>query len=201
MAPTSDRPRSAGPHQELASRIKRWREMRGWNQQIFAERAGFSRSTLSKIENGLLSPTFEILLKLAHGFGCELPDLVRSEMPAFAGRLTIDRGPPGEVMETANTRLWTLGAALRQRPFQSMLVEFTQKDLSDFGSWNCHATDDMLHVLSGILILHSEGYEPTILNPGDTLHFDGLMPHACLTAGPDVCRCLYVFAPKEGRPP
>ena len=196
MAPLTDRPRNIEPHLELASRIKRWREARGWNQQALADRAGFARSTLSKIENGLLSPTFEILLKLARGFDCGLSDLVRTESPALAGRMIIERGAPGPVIENPNARLWPLGAALKGRPFQSMLVEFTQGDLVSFGDWNRHDTDDMLHVLSGTLILHTEGYEPARLAPGDTVHFDGTMPHACLRGGPAPCRCLYVFAPR-----
>ncbi|MBN8629661.1 MAG: helix-turn-helix transcriptional regulator [Rhodobacterales bacterium] len=196
MAPLTDRPRSAEPHQELAARIRRWREARGWNQQALADRAGFARSTLSKIENGLLSPTFEILLKLAQGFGCDLADLVRAETPGLVGRMVIDRGAAGEGIENPNTLLWPLGAALKGRPFQAMLVEFTQADLAAFGDWNRHDTDDLLHVLSGTLILHTEGYAPATLRPGDTVQFDGAMPHACLRGGEATCRCLYVFAPR-----
>ena len=198
MAPLTDRPRSVEPHQELAQRIRRWREARGLNQQALADRAGFARSTLSKIENGLLSPTFEILLKLAQGFGCDLADLVRAETPSLVGRMVVDRGQHDKAITNPNTRLWPLGADLRGRPFQSMLVEFTQDDLGAFGDWNRHDTDDMLHVLSGTLILHTEGYAPATLHPGDTVHFDGTMPHACLKVGPETCRCLYVFAARGG---
>ena len=198
MAPLTDRPRNVAPHKELAARIRRWREARGWNQQMLADRAGFARSTLSKIENGLLSPTFEILLKLAQGFGCDLAELVRAEKPLLAGRMVIERGQPGQAIESRNTRLWPLGAALKCQPFLSMLVEFTQTDLGSFGAWNSHSTLDMLHVLSGALVLHTEGYEPATLVAGDTVHFDGTMPHACLTAGPEPCRCLYVFSPQKG---
>lgn len=199
MAPLTDRPRSVEPHQELAARIRRWREARGWNQQALADRAGFARSTLSKIENGLLSPTFEILLKLAQGFGCDLADLVRAEVPGLVGRMVIDRGAPGMAIENPNTRLWPLAATLKGRPFQSMLVEFTRTDLETFGDWNRHDTDDLLHVLSGTLVLHTEGYAPATLHPGDTVHFDGAMPHACLSGGPRPCRCLYVYSPRGGR--
>ena len=197
MAPLTDRPRAVEPHQELAQRIKRWRESRGWNQQALAERAGFARSTLSKIENGLLSPTFEILLKLAQGFGCDLSDLVRAETPSLVGRMVIDRAAKGEAITNPNTCLWPLGAALKGRPFQSMLVEFTQTDLDAFGEWNRHDTDDLLHVLTGTLVLHTEGYAPATLRPGDSVHFDGAMPHACLKSGPETCRCLYVFSPRS----
>jgi len=195
MPPTTERPRNAEPHRELAERIRRWREERGWNQQALADRAGFARSTLSKIENGQLSPTFEILLKIAHGFDCALSDLVRNEGGRLSGRMVVERGVPGTPIESPGARLWSLGAELRGRPFQTMLVEFTSSELPPVHKWNRHDTDDMLHVLSGHLLLHTEGYEPVMLAPGDSVHLDGTMPHACLNGGPEEsCRCLYVYA-------
>ncbi|WP_284164896.1 XRE family transcriptional regulator [Frigidibacter sp. SD6-1] len=201
MAPMTERPRQAEAHEALAGRIRRWREARGWNQQALADRAGFARSTLSKIENGLLSPTFEVLLKIARGFGCDLADLVRAEGPRLAGRMVIDRGMQGAPVEDAHNRLWPLGAQIKGRGFQAMLVEFCETDIAAFGPWNRHETDDMLHVLSGRLALHTEGYETAVLAPGDTVHFDGAMPHACLSAGPGICRCLYVFCLRDGADP
>lgn len=198
MPPRADRSRQTDAHDALADRIRRWRDSRGWNQQQLADRAGFARSTLSKIENGLLSPTFEILLKIAQGFGCDLSDLVRAEGPVLAGRMVIERGLPGAPVADANNQLWPLGAQIKGRAFQAMVVDFTQTDLASFGPWNRHETDDMLYVLSGRLALHSEGYETVLLNPGDTVHFDGMMPHACLSADPTPCRCLYLFAPRPG---
>ena len=194
MPPLADRPRQTEAHEALAARIRAWREARGWNQQDLADRAGFARSTLSKIENGLLSPTFEILLKIARGFDCDLSDLVRAQEPQLAGRLVIERGAPGAPVEDTNARLWPLGTQIKGRRFQATIVEFTCTELQDFGPWNRHDTDDMLHVLSGRLALHTEGYATAILNPGDTVHFDGAMPHACLGDGPAPCRCLYVFS-------
>lgn len=193
----AERPRQEQAHAALAGRLRRWRDARGWNQQDLADRAGVARSTLSKIENGLLSPTFEVLLKLARGFGVELSDLVQSESPALSGRMVVERASAGrEDISYPNNRLWPLAATLKGRPFQSALVEFTQTDLAAFGPWNSHATDDLLMVLSGQLAFHSEGYETAVLTPGDTVHFDGNMPHACLSAGPQPCRCLYVWAEK-----
>lgn len=193
----AERPRQEAAHSALAARLRRWRDDRGWNQQDLADRAGVARSTLSKIENGLLSPTFEVLLKLASGFGVSLSDLVQSEAPALSGRMVIERAAADRAeVAYPNNRLWPLAATLKGRPFQSSLVEFTQTDLAAFGPWNSHATDDLLLVLSGQLAFHSEGYETAVLNPGDSVHFDGNMPHACLAAGPGPCRCLYVWAGK-----
>ncbi len=193
MSPSTHPATSA--HDPLGPRLKRWRTARGWNQQDLADRAGVARSTLSKIENGLLSPTFEILVKIAQGFGTDLAELLRDPAPSLPGRMEVDRWAEVTPLPDANTRLHPLGAALRGRRFQTMVVEFTTTDLTAFGPWNSHATQDMLFVLSGRLVLHTEGYAPRTLGPGESVHFDGAMPHACLAEPPGPCRCLYVFAP------
>lgn len=186
-------------HAELSARVHRWRRERGLSQAQLADQSGFARSTLSKIENGQLSPTFEILLKLARGFDVDVADLLnRQDRPALTGRLYVDRGPKGEsdehVIEYSNNRLYPLAAQLKDKSFESMVVEFTCADLESFGPWNRHDTEDMLYVLEGELAFHSEGYETFTLTPGQSIHFDGRMAHACLSVGDKICRCLYVFA-------
>ena len=169
------------------------------SQAELAEKAGFARSTLSKIENGQLSPTFEILLKLAHGFGVDIASLLGPEdRPTLAGRMCIDRGPaadPADIIEYTNNRLFPLAAQFKDKLFECFIVEFTCTSLEDFGPWNGHDTEDMLYVLSGELGFHSEGYETMTLTPGQSVYFDGRMRHACISVGDQVCRCLYVFSP------
>ncbi len=179
----------------LAVRIRRWRDERGWSQQELASRAGIARSTLSKIENELLSPTFEVLLKLARGFDTKLSDLVQSESRWLTGRMVIERSVTDHpAVAYPNNQLWPLAGTLKRRVFQSAIVEFTHTEIATFGPWNTHPTDDLLLVLSGQLVFHSEGYETAHLNPGDSVHFDGNMPHACLSAKTMSCRCLYVYS-------
>lgn len=190
----SPQDRQTEAHFRLAQRILDWREARGLSQAQLAEKAGFARSTLSKIENGQLSPTFEILLKLAKGFGVELSDLVRSDAPPLSARMQITRGAAEDGIRYANNHIQSLGGGLKRSSFQTALVTFTARDIANFGPWNSHETEDMLYVLSGRLVFHSEGYETALLAPGDSLHFDGTMPHACLAGGDEPCRCLYVFA-------
>jgi transcriptional regulator with XRE-family HTH domain len=183
----------------LGRKIKSRRIALALSQEALAERAGFARSTLSKIETGNLSPTFEILLKLARGLGTDLAELLHSgSQSALTGRMIVTRGAPGPAVTDDNSALSPLAPQLRGRRFQSHVAEFTCTDISEFGPWNSHATEDFLYVLSGDLVFVSEGYEPEVLAPGDSIHFDGAMPHACLASPGQTCRCLYVFADRVG---
>lgn len=179
----------------LARKIKSLRVAQNLSQAELAERAGFARSSLSKIENGILSPTFEMLLKIAKGFRIKLTDLLQPESaPVLSSRMIVTRGTPGSTINDRNSRLSPLAPQLKAREFQTYIVEFGCSDLAEFGPWNSHSTEDFLYVLSGELVFMSQGYEEIILSPGDSVHFDGDMPHACLTRAGEVCRCIYVFA-------
>ena len=52
---------------DLGVRVRELRKARNWTLEQAATQAGLARSTLSKIENGQMSPTYDALKKLAEG--------------------------------------------------------------------------------------------------------------------------------------
>ena len=60
---------------DLGQRVRDLRMARGWTLEQAAGQAGLARSTLSKIENGQMSPTYEALKKLAVGLEISVPQL------------------------------------------------------------------------------------------------------------------------------
>lgn len=52
--------------------LRQWRERRGLSLHALAERAGVSYVTISRIENGRMSPTVAMLEKLAAALGITL---------------------------------------------------------------------------------------------------------------------------------
>lgn len=61
---------------KLGRRIRSLRNERGIYQADLAEKAGISRITLSRIENGRMDPGFRIVAKLARALGVSLADLM-----------------------------------------------------------------------------------------------------------------------------
>ena len=53
---------------DLGARVRELRRELGLTLEQASKQAGLARSTLSKIENGQMSPTYEALKKLASGF-------------------------------------------------------------------------------------------------------------------------------------
>ena len=69
---------------DLAERVRSLRKEKGWTLEQAAQAAGMARSTLSKIENAQMSPTYDALKKLAVGLGISVPQLFT---PPKGGRL------------------------------------------------------------------------------------------------------------------
>ena len=60
-----DQPEEVPLRVELGARIQNIRRRRGLSQEAVAERIGASRTTISKIENGVFAPTVDYLEKLS----------------------------------------------------------------------------------------------------------------------------------------
>ncbi len=63
----------------IASRVKRWREEAGMTLKELADQACVSPSTVHKVENGQVSPTVSVLLRIAHGLEKPPEELISLE--------------------------------------------------------------------------------------------------------------------------
>jgi transcriptional regulator with XRE-family HTH domain len=68
----------------IAQRIRALRAERGWRLDELAERSGVSRASLSRLENGEVSPTAQVLGRLCAAFGLTLSRLMLMVEDGFA---------------------------------------------------------------------------------------------------------------------
>jgi transcriptional regulator with XRE-family HTH domain len=80
----------------IAQRLRSLRAERGWALEDLAARSGVSRASLSRLENGEVSPTASVLGKLCAAFGLTLSRLMF---------LLEDQFPP--VLTPENQPVWT----------------------------------------------------------------------------------------------
>ena len=77
---------------DLGLRVRQLRKARDWTLEQAAAEAGLARSTLSKIENGQMSPTYDALKKLATGLAISIPQLFTPPQDAKVnGRLCVTK--------------------------------------------------------------------------------------------------------------
>ena len=70
-------------YQLIGNRIKRQRQSAGLTQEQLAEKAEITTVYLSKIENGHVKPTLELLGTLCEAIGMEVGSLFQNVQPAF----------------------------------------------------------------------------------------------------------------------
>ncbi len=64
------------PHEKLSTRLKQLREARNLTQAQLAERVGFSREYIARLETGRHDPTLSTLEKLAKALNVQLGKLL-----------------------------------------------------------------------------------------------------------------------------
>ena len=189
-------PPALQPH-PLGSRLRGWRRDRDWTLEQAAQATGLARSTLSKIENGQMSPTYDALLKLAHGFGVDISQLFGSSTSDTgghrgAGRRSITRAGQGQPFRTPAYDHQFLCNDLSHKSMIPFRTVVTARHGDDAPAWSRHAGEEMFYVLDGEVDLLTEFYEPERLRQGDCAYLDSLMGHRLVSVSPQDAVVLWV---------
>jgi transcriptional regulator with XRE-family HTH domain len=178
---------------KLGERIREIRRRNTWTLEEASRRTGLARSTLSKIENEQMSPTFEVVQKLAAGLEIELPQLFEAAEPSGAtGRRTITREGEGRPRVTATYEHELLSVELAKRKMIPFKTRVRARSFDAFSSWVRHPGEEFLYVLEGSVALYTEFYEPVVLAAGDSVYYDSDMGHACVSVSDEDALILWV---------
>jgi transcriptional regulator with XRE-family HTH domain len=168
------------PSRILAARIRELRDERGWTLETTSEHTGLSRSALSKIERHEMSPTFNVLNKLAAGFGISMIQLMEGTGPEKSDDILFTPNGEGSVFSTSLYFIRFLRAGLY--PNSPLVVtEFAVEadDIKMLEQWDRHDDENFVYVLEGPMRFHSENLEtPMELATGDSICFDARVGHA-----------------------
>ncbi|MGH1453691.1 MAG: helix-turn-helix domain-containing protein [Paracoccaceae bacterium] len=177
----------------LGTRVRELRKARAWTLEQAATQAGLARSTLSKIENGQMSPTYEALKKLASGLGISVPQLFtppRKEQ--VTGRRVVTPSGSGMAHATATYEHELLAEGLTQKQMLPYRARIRARRMEDFDGWVRHDGEEFLYVLTGGVILFTEFYEPVTLKRGDSAYYDASMGHNLVSSSEEDATVLWV---------
>lgn len=177
----------------LGQRVRDIRRRNNWTLEEAGRRTGLARSTLSKIENDQMSPTFDVVQKLAAGLEIELPQLfVAAESPGVSGRRTLTRAGEGRTRLTPTYEHELLGVELAQKKMVPFKTRVRARSIDEFAGWVRHPGEELLYVLEGGIAFYSEFYEPVTLAAGDSMYYDSDMGHACVSVSDEDALILWV---------
>jgi transcriptional regulator with XRE-family HTH domain len=180
---------------DLGKRLKDIRIQLGLTLEEASKRTGLARSTLSKIENEQISPTFQALQKLASGLDIAIPQIFEPpKQKGAVGRRDITLSQQGKPHPTATYEHELLATQLsnkRMMPFKSRI---RARDFDAYAEWVRHDGEEFLLVLEGEVCFYSEFYEPVNLAIGDSVYYDASMGHVLISISEEDAHILWVTA-------
>mgnify|MGYP003957186263 FL=1 len=183
---------------KLGEKVRSIRQSHSWTLDEASNRTGLAKSTLSKIENELVSPSFDVVQKLAAGLGIDVPQLfISSVEPLISGRRSVTVNSGGRAHPTSTYNHELLATELTHKkmvPFKSIVHA---RSFDDFDDWVRHSGEEFLLVLSGEITFFSEFYEPVKLNEGDSIYYDAGMGHVCTSESEQDAQILWVCTPSD----
>lgn len=165
----------------ISNRIRQWREEDSLTLQELAERGGLATSTVQKVETGQMMPSLAVLLKVARGLGRHVAELLEDEdnkvdvfyrkhAPSCGARLTVEcisGNLPKAALETWQVSL---------EPGVSSGCDQIQYD-----------GEEVVVCETGTVTFRI-GEEEYELDPGDSIHFRGRIPHSWYNHGTEPTR-------------
>ncbi len=160
-----------------------------------SKRTGLARSTLSKIENEQISPTFSVMQKLAAGLDIELPQLfTKPKESKVTGRRDITLCQQGRPHATLTYEHELLATQLRNKKMKPYKSKIYARNFEHFGEWIRHEGEEFLLVLEGEVQLLTEFYEPATLVVGDSAYYDATMGHLVISISKQEALILWITA-------
>ncbi|WP_159834568.1 helix-turn-helix domain-containing protein [Burkholderia sp. 8Y] len=178
---------------DLGRRVRQARVAQDMTLETASRLCGVSRSALSKIENGLMSPTFDVLQKIVRGLRIDLAELFgNASAPSASGRRALTRRDQGQRHAYRGYQMELLATELAHKAMLPFRIRISAHTLDAFDDWGRHEGEEFLYVISGSVCLYSELYAPTHLNAGDSLYFDSRTGHAAISTSDEDAEVLWM---------
>lgn len=193
---------------ELGARLRQLRKSRKLTLHVLSQRSGVAVSTISKIENGALSPTMNNVQRLAAGLDLTLGQFISEidESDSAAqpnSRILSSRKGDGIRIDTPNYEYNYLCSELKNKRLIPIRARIKAGNLRAFGPLERHGGEEFLYVLEGRVVVHTEFYEPVALESGEGIYLDSTMGHAYVNAGEStaevICICTEPQWPEDSR--
>lgn len=179
----------------MSIRLKLLRKKLGITLEVLADKAGMTKSYLSKVERGLNTPSIASALKLARALNVNVEELF-SEDASDQARYSLVR--QGERQALVGSGEGPGYAVLTSQVGQRSLLPFLIQPPTEFSdpTFKEHQGEEFLFVHSGQVEVDFMN-ERVLLGKGDALHFNAQTPHRLRSIGPQQAQLLVVVQGAE----
>ena len=147
-----------------------------------SERTGIPFSTLAKVEHDRLTLTYDKLMQLSQRLNLRMADLFSEpddglDAPITARR-SIGRIENAVRVNTPNYDYFYMCPELRRKRMVPTVTRIRAKSVKEFGDLVRHPGEEYIYILEGPVEIHTEFYEPIVLQAGESIYIDSTMGHA-----------------------
>ncbi len=169
------------------------RRSKNWTLARLSDESGVAIATLSKVENARSGASFDTIARVARALGVRIDDILSPSSPRFAmGRRVISKAGEG-VRFGFNSYDYVVPCnEMTRKAMVPLLMTIKTREVLPPESWASHEGEEYIYVLSGCIELHTEYYEPTRLDVGDSAYIDSVMRHAFVSVGEREAKILSV---------
>ncbi|PCE66671.1 helix-turn-helix domain-containing protein [Sediminicola luteus] len=176
---------------------KRIKEIRKQNQQTISElaqKAEVSGGLISRIENGRTVPSLPVLFKIIASLDVEVTDFFKA-MPHMNGSpFLVSRKADHSVIEKEDeavgfTYEYIFGKQLSAQGFETVLLTVSPDSKRDQVITDAF---EFKYVLSGECVYQID-QEEVLVCEGDSIFFDGRIPHVPINRSKTPCRMLVIY--------
>jgi transcriptional regulator with XRE-family HTH domain len=164
--------------QYLGMQIKRQRQLQELKIADVAHLAGISQGMLSKIENAQVSTSLDTLSRLCDALGMPMSKLFSQYDQQGSGALLVRKGEGMQVVRRGTEKGHTYHLLNHTRgpkkTFEAYMV--TMDDASEEFPTFSHPGTEFLYLLKGEIV-YRHGNQLYHMKAGDSLTFDGEVPH------------------------
>ncbi|MBT2245102.1 MULTISPECIES: helix-turn-helix domain-containing protein [Sphingobium] len=166
----------------LGTLLKAVRARNNWTLKEMSNRSGIPVSTLSKVEHDRLTLTYDKLLQLSQRLNIRMSELFAEndaapEVAVTARRSLGDMARAVRV-NTDNYDYYYLCTELRRKRMIPVVTRVRAKSTEEFGDLVHHSGEEFIFVIEGRIVVHTEFYDPVMLEEGESIYIDSNMGHA-----------------------
>ena len=162
------------------------RTRNGWTLKEMSARPGIPVSTLSKVEHDRLTLSYDKLQQLSQRLKIRMSDLFAEDAgdsaPRVTGRRSVGTIDSAVRVTTDNYDYHYLCTDLRQKRMIPIITRIRARSASEFGELVHHQGEEFIYVIEGRIEVHSEFYDPVVLDAGQGIYIDSSMGHAYVVA-------------------
>jgi transcriptional regulator with XRE-family HTH domain len=168
--------------QTLGTVLRGIRTRNGWTLKEMSNQCGIPVSTLSKVEHDRLTLTYDKLQQLSRRLNIRMSDLFaegdEETVPIVMGMRSIATLDNAVRVVTDNYDYNYLCTDLRQKRMIPIVTRIRARSAKEFGALVRHQGEEFIYVIEGRIEVHSEFYDPVLLEEGQGIYLDSSMGHA-----------------------